>query len=166
MRLVDLLLPEFDHEMSSTRRVLARAPESLYSWRPHDKSWTLGGLCTHLSNIPRWGVSILKNTSYDLVRDAGAPSTEKTTSAEVLATFDGHVREARAALLGATEGELIVPWSLKRESVVLMSVPRIQAFKSYAISHVVHHRGQLTVYLRLLGVAVPPTYGPTADEGA
>jgi uncharacterized damage-inducible protein DinB len=166
MRLVDLLLPEFDHEMASTRRALARAPESFFSWRPHDKSWTLGGLCTHLSNIPRWGVSILKNSSYDLVRDAGAPSVEKTTVTEVLTAFDAHVGEARAALIDTTEGELIVPWALKRDGVVMMSLPRIQAFKSFAISHVVHHRGQLTVYLRLQNVAVPPTYGPTADEGA
>lgn len=165
MRLVDLLLPEFDHEMASTRRVLARAPESQFSWRPHDKSWTLGALCTHLSNIPRWGVSILKSNSYDIVRDAGAPSVEKTAAADVLVAFDNHVSDARAALIGTTEGELIVPWSLKRDGIVMMSLPRIQAFKSFAISHVVHHRGQLTVYLRLQNVAVPPTYGPTADEG-
>ena len=166
MRLVDLLLPEFDHEMASTRRVLARAPESLFSWKPHEKSWTLGGICTHLANIPRWGVSILRHNSYDLVRDAGQPSAEKTSLADVLATFDQHVRDARAALVDITEGELIVPWSLKRDDVVMMSVPRIQAFKSFAISHVVHHRGQLTVYLRLQNVPLPPIYGPTADEAS
>lgn len=166
MRLVDLLLPEFDHEMASTRRALERAPESQFAWRPHEKSWTLAGLCTHLANIPRWGVSILKHTSYDLVLNAGPTSVEKTSLADVLATFDAHVAEARAALVGATEGELLVPWSLKRDNVLMMSLPRIQAFKSFAISHVVHHRGQLTVYLRLQGVAVPPIYGPTADEGA
>ena len=166
MRLVDLLLPEFDHEMASTRRVLARAPESLFSWKPHEKSWTLGGICTHLANIPRWGVSILRHNSYDLVRDAGQRSVEKTSLADVLATFDQHVRDARAALVDITEGELIVPWSLKRDDVVMMSVPRIQAFKSFAISHVVHHRGQLTVYLRLQNVPLPPIYGPTADEAS
>jgi uncharacterized damage-inducible protein DinB len=164
MRLVDLLLPEFDHEMASTRRVLARAPEAQLGWRPHEKSWTLGGICTHLANIPRWGVSVLKHTSYDLVRDAGERSAELTSVAEVLARFDAHVSDARAALIEITEGELIVPWSLKRDGVVIMSVPRIQAFKSFAISHIVHHRGQLTVYLRLQGVPLPPIYGPTADE--
>lgn len=166
MRLVDLLLPEFDHEMTSTRRALARAPEALFGWRPHEKSWTLGGISTHLANIPRWGVSILKHPSYDMVQDAGAPSIEKASLADVLATFDANVHEARTALTNATEGELIVPWSLKRDGVVIMSVPRIQAFKRFAINHVVHHRGQLTVYLRLQNVAVPPIYGPTADEGA
>lgn len=166
MRLVDLLLPEFDHEMASTRRVLARAPEALFAWRPHEKSWTLGGICTHLANIPRWGVSILKHPSYDIAPHDGERSPEKTALADVLATFDHHVNEARAALVDATDGEMIVPWSLKRGDVVMMSMPRIQAFKSFAISHVVHHRGQLTVYLRLQNVPLPPIYGPTADEGA
>jgi len=150
--------------MASTRRVLARAPEPAFGWRPHERSWTLGGIATHLANIPSWGVSILKHGSYDLVRDAGERPVEMTTVEDVLATFDRHVNEARAALTEITEGELIVPWSLKRDGVVMMSVPRIQAFKSFAISHVVHHRGQLTVYLRLQNVPLPPIYGPTADE--
>jgi uncharacterized damage-inducible protein DinB len=150
--------------MSSTRRVLERAPESHFGWRPHERSWTLGGIATHLSNNPRWGVSILKHPGYDLVRDAGAPSVEKTALADVLAAFDAHVSDARAALLDASEGQLIVPWSLKRDGVLLMSEPRIQAFKRFAISHLVHHRGQLTVYLRLQNVPLPPIYGPTADE--
>lgn len=166
MRPVDLLLPEFDHEMAGTRRVLARAPEYAFDWRPHDKSWTLGALCSHLAKLPRWGVSVLKHDSYDLVRDAGAPSPDLTSLTDVLARFDGHVADVRAALLAATEGELLVPWSLKRDGVVLMSVPRIQAFKSFTLSHVIHHRGQLTVYLRLQNIPLPPLYGPTADEGA
>jgi uncharacterized damage-inducible protein DinB len=166
MRLVDLLLPEFDHEMASTRRVLARAPAAMLGWRPHEKSWTLGGISTHLANLPSWGVSILKKNSYDLVRDAGERPVEKTSVAEVLSTFDGHVRESRTALVEITEGELIVPWSLKRDGVVIMSVPRIQAFKSFAINHAVHHRGQLTVYLRLQNIPLPPIYGPTADEAS
>lgn len=164
MRLVDLLLPEFDHEMASTRRVLARAPEPQFGWRPHEKSWTLGGLSTHIANLPRWGVSVLKHNSYDVVQDAGERPVEQTAVADVLALFDRHVNDARSALTDITEGELIVPWTLKRDGVVMMSVPRIQAFKSFAISHIVHHRGQLTVYLRLQNVPLPPIYGPTADE--
>ena len=166
MRLVDLLLPEFDHEMASTRRVLARAPDAMLSWRPHERSWTLGGISTHLAHLPSWGVSILKKNNYDLVRDAGDRPVEKISVADVLATFDRHVSDARAALVEITEGELIVPWSLKRDGVVMMSVPRIQAFKSFAINHAVHHRGQMTVYLRLLNIPLPPIYGPTADEAS
>ena len=151
--------------MAATRRVLERAPEAAFSWRPHDKSWTLGGLATHLSNIPHWGVAILNFDGHDLVRDAGAPNQEKVTVADVLTTFDGHVNAARARLLTMTDGELMAPWSLKRDGTVLMSMPRVAAFKSFVVNHLIHHRGQLTVYLRLQNVPLPPIYGPTADEG-
>ncbi len=165
MALVDTLLPEFDNEMAVTRRVLERAPEAAFSWRPHDKSFTLGGLCTHISQIPRWGVAILLYDGYDTATSAGTRNAEKTALADVLTTFDGFVKDSRAKLLAATDGELMVPWSLKRDGAIVMSMPRIAAFKSFAISHLIHHRGQLTVYLRLQNVPLPPIYGPTADEG-
>lgn len=166
MALSDTLLPEFDNEMAVTRRVLARAPETAFSWRPHEKSWTLGGIATHLSNIPGWGVAILARDSFDLVLDAGPRSTEKTSVAEVLAAFDASVKDARARLAAASDAELLAPWALKRDGEVMMSLPRLAAFRSFAISHLIHHRGQLSVYLRLQNVPLPPIYGPTADEGA
>ncbi len=166
MPLVDTLLPEFDNEMAVTRRVLERAPESAFTWRPHEKSWTLGGLCTHIAQIPRWGVSILSQGGYDLVRDAGERSAEHTAIAGVLSTFDGFVGDARSRLISVTDGELMAPWSLKRDGKVMMSMPRLASFKTFAISHLIHHRGQLSVYLRLQNVPLPPIYGPTADEGA
>lgn len=164
MAIVDSLLAEFDNEMALTRRVLERAPESSYTWRPHEKSWTLGELCTHLSNIPHWGVAILNFDGYDLVKDAGPRAQAKTSTADVLATFDGHVTAARTRLTAASDAELMAPWSLKRDGVVLMTQPRIGAFKGFAVNHPIHHRGQLTVYLRLLNVPVPAIYGPSADE--
>ena len=164
MSIVDTLLPEFDQEMAATRRVLERAPEAAFSWRPHEKSFTLGELCTHLSQIPNWGVSVLSKDGYDLVRDAGPRAQAKTTVADVLATFDGFVSQARARLVGMTDGELRAIWSLARDGHTLMSLPRSAAFKSFAINHLIHHRGQLTVYLRLQNVPLPPVYGPTADE--
>ncbi len=166
MALANTLLPEFDHEMAVTRRVLERAPEAAFSWRPHAKSWTLGGISTHIAQIPHWGVAILARDGYDLVRDAGERAVEKTRVADVLATFDGFVTEARARLSGATDAELLAPWSLARDGETMMSMPRISAFKSFAINHLIHHRGQLSVYLRLQNVPLPPIYGPTADEGA
>lgn len=166
MGLADTLLPEFDNEMAVTRRVLERAPEAAFSWRPHDKSWTLGGLCTHIAQIPRWGIAILMYDSYDTATNAGNRNVEKTALADVLTTFDGHVGDARAKLLTTSDAELMVPWSLKRDSEVLMSMPRAAAFKSFAVSHLIHHRGQLSVYLRLQNVPLPPIYGPTADEGS
>jgi uncharacterized damage-inducible protein DinB len=166
MALADTLLPEFDNEMAVTRRVLERAPETAFSWRPHAKSWTLGGLGTHIAQIPHWGVAILARDGYDLVRDAGERATEKTSLVDALATFDGFVKDARARLSSATDAELMAPWSLKRDGVTMMSMPRISAFRSFAISHLIHHRGQLSVYLRLQNVPLPPIYGPTADESA
>lgn len=165
MPVVDSLLPEFDNEMAVTRRVLERAPVAAFAWRPHEKSWTLGALCTHISQIPHWGVAILARDGYDTVRDAGARPTEKTTVAEVLETFDGFVSDARARLVATSDAELMSPWALTRDGDVVMSLPRIAAFKSFTISHLIHHRGQLSVYLRLQNVPLPPIYGPTADEG-
>jgi uncharacterized damage-inducible protein DinB len=164
--LVDTLLPEFDNEMAVTRRVHERAPEAQFGWRPHEKSWTLGGLCTHIAQIPRWGVSILGQDGYDLVRDHGEPPAEATALSAVLSTFDGFVVVARSRLTSATDGELMAPWALKRDGKIMMSMPRLASFKSFAISHLIHHRGQLSVYLRLQNIPLPPIYGPTADEGA
>jgi uncharacterized damage-inducible protein DinB len=158
------LLPQFDQEMAATRRVLERAPEAAFSWRPHAKSWTLGGICTHLAQIPHWGVAILNHDGYDLVRDAVARNAEKTTPAEVLATFDGFVGAVRSRLLEMSHGELQAMWSLRRDGEVLMSMPRSAAFTHFVVHHLIHHRGQLTVYLRLQDVPLPPIYGPTADE--
>lgn len=151
--------------MAATRRVLERAPEAAFLWRPHDKSWTLGELCTHLSILPSWGVAILNYDAYDLAQNAGDKRVAKTTVADVLEAFDGVVSNARARLLSMTDGELQAPWALKRDGTVLMSMPRIAAFKTFTINHLIHHRGQLTVYLRLQNVPLPPIYGPTADEG-
>ena len=166
MALADILLPEFDNEIAVTRRVLARAPEAAFAWRPHAKSLTLGGLCTHIAQIPRWGVAILAYDGYDQVRNAADRSAEETTVAGVLSTFDGFAKDARTRLAASTDGELLAPWSLKRDGAIVMSVPRMAAFKSFAVSHLIHHRGQLSIYLRLQDVPLPPIYGPTADEGA
>ena len=165
MALCDTLLPEFDNEMAVTRRVLERAPEAAFLWRPHDKSWTLGELCTHISQIPHWGVAILNHDGYDTVRDAGERSSAKASVADVLTTFDGFVTAARARLTSTTDAELMAPWALKRDGEIVMSMPRFASFKSFALSHLIHHRGQLSVYLRLQNVPLPPIYGPTADEG-
>lgn len=164
MGLADTVLPEFDNEMAATRRVLERAPVAAFSWRPHDKSWTLGGLCTHIAQIPHWGVAILDHDYYDLVKHAGPPAAEKTTVDDVLSTFDGYVAEVRARLLKTEDVELSVPWQLKKNGAMVMSLPRLAAFRSFMLSHLVHHRGQLTVYLRLQNVSLPPIYGPSADE--
>jgi uncharacterized damage-inducible protein DinB len=163
MSVKDELLPEFDREMAATRQVLERLPEPAFSWKPHDKSYALGGLATHLARIPHWGTSILTRDAHDLAA-AGTPAAALTTVKDVLDLFDRHVREVRAALLDMVEGQLQAPWALRRGSHLILSMPRIAALRAFVLHHTIHHRGQLTVYLRLQGVALPPIYGPTADE--
>lgn len=162
MTVRESVLPEFDHETTMTRVVLERLPQQAFDWRPHPKSYTLGELGSHLAQIPHWGTSILTQDFYDL-----ASSTKRdplTTVGDIVATFDRHVREVRGALVTMADGQLLQPWALKKAEKVVLSVPRVSALRGFVVRHLVHHRGQMTVYLRLNGVPLPPLYGPTADE--
>jgi uncharacterized damage-inducible protein DinB len=163
MAIKDGLLADFDHEMGTTRRLLERLPDDKLSWKPHAKSMSLGGLATHLSNIPRWGETILSDAAFDL---AAAPPNlaEKTSRADILDTFEQTCRRTRA-LMDKTDAEYQALWTLKRGGHQVFSVPRVAAFRSFVLHHVIHHRGQLSVYLRLNEVPVPAIYGPSADEG-
>jgi len=160
----DWLLAEFDHEMALTRQVLARVPGGAFDWAPHERSLRLGGLASHLALIPHWGSAILDHDGYDLADANGSRPAEKHTPAEVLEAFDGHVAEVRRGLAGRTDAELSAPWTLRRGSRTLMSMPRFAALRTFLLSHTIHHRGQMTVYLRLQNVPLPPLYGPSADE--
>lgn len=163
MALKDGLMAEYDHEMGTTRKLLDRLPDDRLSWKPHEKSMTLGGLATHLANLPVWGDQILNQASFDLA-DAPPNLTPKASRAEVLAHFDERVKATRA-WLDKTDAELVAPWTLKRGGQQVFTMPRVAAFRSFVLSHSIHHRGQLSVYLRLNEVAVPAIYGPSADEG-
>ena len=163
MAVKEALLAEYDHEMAATRKVLERIPDDKLSWRPHDKSRTVGALGQHLANLPRWGELILDRFKIDLV-DVPPMSGDPVSRSAILALFD----EARAktrSLLDKTDAELAAMWSLRREGHELFSLPKSAAFRTFVLSHMVHHRGQLTVYLRLNDIAVPALYGPSADEG-
>jgi uncharacterized damage-inducible protein DinB len=154
------LLPEFDLEMTTTRRVLERVPSARGEWKPHPKSFALGHLAQLVSWMPGWVTNALTETSLDL-GSAGGYSVESTET--LLQGFDGNVASARAAIGAATEADLQAQWSLTRGGIVLWAAPRGQVVRQ-TINHLVHHRGQLTVYLRLLDVPVPSIYGPSADE--
>ena len=160
----DSLLAEFDHEMAMTRHVLERVPDAAWSWRPHEKSFSLAALTTHLANLPHWGTRILEQPGYDLATASPTRAPELPATSHALETLDRHVSEVRRALLASSDAELAAPWSLTRGSQLVMSLPRIAAFRRFLLHHVIHHRGQLTVYLRLQNVPLPPIYGPTADE--
>ena len=153
-------LAEFDQEMASTRRLLERVPSEKGSWKPHEKSFALGHLAQLVAWIPGWITPTLREPHIDLA-DGGGYSFETTET--LLAMFDRNVREARESLASVTGKALEEPWSLRMGERVLLTSPRGEVTRQH-LSHLVHHRGQLTVYLRLLDVPLPSIYGPTADE--
>ena len=163
MFIKEWLLPEFDHEIGATRRVLERLSDDQLGWRPHDKSRTAGGLGTHIASIPTWACSVLDATSFDVTTLAPPPSPLASRT-EMLQLFDESARKSRA-IMDRTDAEYMAVWTLKRGEHEVFSVPRLMAFRSFVLNHLIHHRGQLSVYLRLLNVSVPPIYGPSADEG-
>jgi uncharacterized damage-inducible protein DinB len=163
MALKDALLADFDHEMGTTRRLLERLPDDRLSWKPHAKSMSLGGLAAHLCSIPQWGATILNEPFFDL--QTSPPNREEGTSrAAILAAFDDTVRKTRAAM-DKTDAQLQSLWTLRRGDQEMFTLPRIAAVRSFFLHHIIHHRGQLSVYLRLNDIPVPSIYGPSADEG-
>lgn len=160
MSFAEALLPEFDQEMATTRRLLERVPSDKAQWKPHPKSFALGHLAQLLSWMPGWVTNTLRQTELDLAV-AGGYSFETTET--LLREFDKNVREAREALTSSKDADVAVPWSLKHGDRVLFSAPRRAVVRQH-INHLIHHRGQLSVYLRLNDVPLPSIYGPTADE--
>jgi uncharacterized damage-inducible protein DinB len=165
MPIKDSLLPEYDHELATTRRLLERVPDADMGWRPHPKSFTLGQLAGHIANLPFWCLTTIQTTVLDVdtVGEA-ALAREPASTAAMLANFDKAVKEARAALAGCGDGELMSPWTLKKGDLEIFTMPKISALRSFVMNHLIHHRGQLSVYLRLRDVPLPAIYGPSADE--
>ena len=164
MALVDGLLPEFDREMTTTRKLLERVPDEKLAWKPHQKSFSIGELATHLATLPLWGMETLTRSEFDV--GTTPPPAALASKQEIIATFDKNVASTRSALAGRTDADLMGIWTLKRSGHTLFSMPRSVVWRSFVLSHLVHHRGQLSVYLRLLDVPVPSIYGPSADESA
>lgn len=163
MAIKDALLPEYDHEMATTRRLLDRVPEAEFAWKPHEKSMSLGQLSGHLANIPTWCSAVLDATEFDLATADRRPRQPESREA-LLNEFDTKVAAARASLVARTDAELLTPWTLRQGSYEIFTLPRISAIRSFVMNHSIHHRGQLSVYLRLKNVPLPSMYGPTADE--
>jgi uncharacterized damage-inducible protein DinB len=164
MPITDALLPEFDHEMGATRRLLERVPEERFDWLPHARSMTLGRLASHLAEIPGWVNGLLNERSFNMKTGEHQPVCHASRSL-VLSTFDANVAAARANLAAKSDAELMSPWTLQRDGHELFTVPKVGVVRSFLLNHMIHHRGQLSVYLRLNDIPVPPVYGPSADEG-
>jgi uncharacterized damage-inducible protein DinB len=162
MSIGQTLLSEFDVEMANTRKVLDRVPLEKADWKPHPKSGSLGWLAGHVANLPEWVTFTLNSSELDL---ASAPRNRAPESKrELLDTFERKAKEARAAIENAKDSQWAAGWSLKRGGQTLFTMPRTAVVRSFALNHLLHHRGQLTVYLRLIDVPVPGLYGPSADE--
>ena len=160
MSIAEILLPEFDQEMATTRRLLERVPTEKGPWKPHPKSFPLGHLAQLVAWMPGWIANAVRETALDL---ATAPKYSFETTEVLLVEFDRNVRAAREALGASRDADYTVPWSLKHGDRVLFTAPRRAVVRMH-INHLIHHRGQLSVYLRLNDVPLPPIYGPTADE--
>jgi uncharacterized damage-inducible protein DinB len=161
------LLPEFDQEMQNTRKTLERVPDEKWSWKPHEKSGTLGWLAGHIATVPEWVSVTLKTEELDYA-PVGGPAYQPPkmdNRSEVLAVFDKSAKQARGALASVSDAEMLKNWRLLGSGKEIFTMPRIACIRSMIMNHMIHHRGQLTVYFRLLGVAVPGLYGPSADEG-
>src|SRR5256885_2376964 len=168
MSISKMILPEFEHEMANTRKTLERVPDDKFAWKPHEKSMTLGALAMHLSTIPSWTKNTFEADELDIAPPGAPPYKleEAKSTAGLLEAFDKNVASARAALEAATDENWQGKWSLLNGGNKIFTLPRTAVMRGFIMSHSIHHRAQLGVYLRLLDVAVPSIYGHSADEGS
>jgi uncharacterized damage-inducible protein DinB len=162
MTISQSMLPEFDHEMANTRKTLERVPEDRVSYTPHEKSMTMGRLAAHTAQIPVWCTIGLTLDEFNLTPEFEA--VEMTTRAKLLETFDRNWAEARTHLVNADDASMMKPWTFKKGGHTVLSMPKVAVLRTFMMNHLIHHRAQLGVYLRLNNVPVPGLYGPSADE--
>jgi uncharacterized damage-inducible protein DinB len=161
MPISELLIREFDNEMSKTEKTLERVPAGKWDWKPHEKSGSLGWMAGHIATLPGFGTVIMTTPELD-VSGVQIPKVER--QADLVSSFKKISGEARAALAGLTDEQLGQMWTLKRQGKTIFSLPRYDALRSMFFNHIIHHRAQLTMYLRTLNVPGPALYGPSADE--
>lgn len=166
MTIKDALLPEFDQEMANTRKTLERVPEDKFAWKPHPKSFSMIALATHIATMTGWAADTITKDSFDISPPGAPPYKEEPAASrkQLLEKFDKCAASARAAIAGASDEVFLKPWSLLAAGKTLFTMPRIACIRSFVMNHVIHHRAQLGVYLRLNDIPVPAIYGPSADE--
>jgi len=165
MKISDALLPEFDHEISTTRKLLERVPEDKWDWTPHEKSMKLGRLACHVAELPFFATSTAQSDSMDFAKGE-YKTVEAANRQQLLDAFDKNATGARAAIAALSDEDLMKPWSLVMDGKALMTMPKAGVLRTIMMNHLIHHRGQLSVYLRLTDTPVPSIYGPSADEGS
>ncbi len=163
MNAIESLMEGFTHESAATRKILERVPEEHFGWKPHEKSMTLGRLASHVAENAQWAPWILTMDEFVVEEGSYTPFDAKDRD-DLLATFDRHVKEAQKAFEGADESSLEKTWRMKWGGAVVVDMPRAAVLNMFLLGHLIHHRGQLTVYLRMKDVPLPQLYGPTADE--
>lgn len=163
MKLADSLVMELGHEAQGARKAIERVPEDKYGWAPHTKSMAAGRLISHVAELPGWLGAIIGQSEFRMDPSQMTPFIAKTR-AELLKTFDDNLKAGSAALKGASDAALMQNWKMISGETTIVDMPRIAVVRTWVLNHLIHHRGQLTVYLRLLGAAVPSLYGPSADE--
>ncbi|MFL5808562.1 MAG: DinB family protein [Flavisolibacter sp.] len=157
------IIKELEHEAAQTRKMLQRVPMDQKDWKPHEKSMTLGRLATHVAELPRWITMTLNSEELDLLKP-NWKTNKPTTTDELVALHDDSTREAVEALRNATDETMMNKWSLRRGDAVFFTMPRLSVIRTMSMNHILHHRGQLSVFLRLLNIPVPGMYGPSADD--
>jgi uncharacterized damage-inducible protein DinB len=163
MAIRETLLPEFDHEIASTRKCLERLPADKFGYKPHDKSWTLQQLASHVATLTNWAVMTCNQDKFDLAAPS-TPSPKLTTAAELVASLDDNSAKARAAIAATDDARMMEPWSLTTGDTVVFTMPRAAVLRTFVMNHLIHHRAQLTIYMRMIDVPMPGMYGPSADE--
>ncbi len=163
MSIIQGMLAEFTYESATTRKMLERIPEAKLGWKPHNKSMTLARLASHIAETPEWLGSILQQDEFVFDPTGYTPKEHKTV-AELLAAFDKNVESAAAMMQGQSDDHLMKMWRMRSPERVFFEMPRVAVIRTMIMNHTVHHRGQLSVYLRLLDVPLPSVYGPTADD--
>jgi len=166
MSIAQGMLQEFESEAAITRKFLERVPEDKYGWKPHEKSMALGRLAGHLAEIGMWGEMTSKFNEIDIAPVGKEPmkAVEATSAKQLLAEHDKNVTAFKSALANVTDTQMSEPWSLKGGGQTYFTIPKGVCLRNFVLNHNVHHRAQLGVYLRLLNIPVPTTYGPSADE--
>ena len=163
MAIAESLLAEFEQESGPTRKFLERVPEDKLTWKAHEKSMTVGQLAMHMASFPG-GVAQLAMQGEFQIPDFNRPNPQPQSVKEILGALDESITTVRSVLSKATDEQLAAPWKMKKGEKVVLEIPRAAFLRTILLNHWYHHRGQLGVYLRLLGAKVPATYGPSGDE--